>query len=44
MTLIEEARKGQTSEFVKKCAEAEGLEVEKLLKLISKGYVVIPKN
>lgn len=44
MTLIEDARKGFASDFVKSCAKAEGIEVERLLSLIAKGYVVIPKN
>lgn len=44
MTLMEDARRGEVSEFVKKAAEYEGIEVEKLLRLISHGYVVIPKN
>jgi phosphomethylpyrimidine synthase len=44
MALIEDAKKGKKDEFVKKCAEEEGLEVEKLLRLIAKGQVVIPKN
>lgn len=44
MTLIEEAKKGVISNFVKKAAEYEGLEAEKLTRLISHGYVVLPKN
>ncbi|TDA27397.1 MAG: phosphomethylpyrimidine synthase [Archaeoglobi archaeon] len=44
MALIEDAKKGEKDEFVKKCAEEEGLEVEKLLRLIAKGQVVIPRN
>ncbi len=44
MTLIEDARRGIVDEFVKKAAENEGLDVDKLLRLIAKGYVVIPKN
>ncbi|MET1125046.1 MAG: phosphomethylpyrimidine synthase [Archaeoglobaceae archaeon] len=44
MTIIEEARRGAADEFIRKAAEAEGLEVEKLLRLIAKGYVVVPKN
>ncbi|MCC6027159.1 MAG: phosphomethylpyrimidine synthase [Archaeoglobus sp.] len=44
MALIEDAKKGKKDEFVKKCAEEEGLEVEKLLRLIAKGQVVIPRN
>jgi phosphomethylpyrimidine synthase len=44
MALIEDAKKGEKNEFVKKCAEEEGLEVEKLLRLIAKGQVVIPRN
>jgi len=44
MALIEDAKKGKADEFVKKCAEEEGIEVEKLLRLIAKGQVVIPRN
>ncbi len=44
MTLIEDARKGIANEIVKRVAENEGLDVDKLLKLIAKGYVIIPKN
>ncbi|MDW7989806.1 MAG: phosphomethylpyrimidine synthase [Archaeoglobaceae archaeon] len=44
MTLIEDARKGIVENFVRECAKQEGIEVEKLLNLIKKGHVVIPKN
>ncbi len=44
MTLVEDARRGKVSDFIRKAAEYEGIEVEKLLRLISHGYVVIPKN
>ncbi len=44
MTLIEDAKKGVISDFVKKAAEYEGIEAEKLIRLISHGYVVLPKN
>lgn len=44
MTLVEDARRGIVNDFVKECAEFEGVEVEKLIRLISRGYVVIPKN
>jgi phosphomethylpyrimidine synthase len=44
MTLIEDARKGVVTDFVKKAAEYEGIEAEKLIRLISHGYVVLPKN
>ncbi|MEM3139098.1 MAG: phosphomethylpyrimidine synthase [Archaeoglobaceae archaeon] len=44
MTLIEEARKGITPEIICKAANYEGIEADKLVKLIAKGYVVIPKN
>lgn len=44
MTLIEEARKKKADDFVKICAKEEGIEVEKLLRLIAKGHVVIPRN
>ena len=44
MTLIEEARENRAEETIKKVAEAEGIEVDKLSKLIAKGYVVVPMN
>ncbi|WP_290623554.1 MULTISPECIES: phosphomethylpyrimidine synthase [unclassified Archaeoglobus] len=44
MTLITEAKKAVISEFVRKAAEYEGIEPEKLVRLISHGYVVLPKN
>ncbi len=44
MTLIEDARKGSADEFVRKAAEREGIELEKLLRLIARGYVIIPRN
>jgi len=44
MTLITEAKKAVVSEFVRKAAEYERLEPEKLVRLISHGYVVLPKN
>lgn len=44
MTLITEAKRAVVSEFVRKAAEYEGLEPEKLVRLISHGYVVLPKN
>lgn len=44
MTLIEEARKGSQNELIKKVALREGVEEDKLLRLIANGYVIIPKN
>ncbi len=44
MTLIEEARKGYANEFVRRAAEYEGIDAGRLLRLISHGYVVLPKN
>lgn len=44
MTLIEDVRKGVVDEFVKKAAKYEGIEVEKFIRLISHGYLVLPKN
>jgi len=44
MTLIEDARKGEVDGFIKKAAEYEGIEVEKFLRLIAHGYLVLPKN
>ncbi|MCS7121632.1 MAG: phosphomethylpyrimidine synthase [Archaeoglobaceae archaeon] len=42
--LIEEARKGYANDLVKKAAEFENISLEKFLRLISHGYVVMPKN
>ncbi|RLI74755.1 phosphomethylpyrimidine synthase, partial [Archaeoglobales archaeon] len=44
MTLIDDVRKGHYDEYVNRVAEYEGIEVEKLAKLIAHGYVVIPRN
>lgn len=44
MTLIEEARKGIISELIRKSADYDGIDADKLVKLIAKGYIVIPKN
>ncbi|MFQ6109810.1 MAG: phosphomethylpyrimidine synthase ThiC, partial [Candidatus Aminicenantales bacterium] len=44
MTQIEEARKGNTTEVLKKVAAEEGLSAESLLKLVAEGKVVIPQN
>ncbi|HDI51126.1 phosphomethylpyrimidine synthase [Archaeoglobales archaeon ex4484_92] len=44
MTLIDDVRKGHYDEYVNRAAEYEGIEVEKLAKLIAHGYVIIPRN
>ncbi len=44
MTLIDDAKKGVVNGIIKKVAKMEGIETEKLLRLISHGYVVVPRN
>ncbi len=44
-TIVELAKKGKLDfEWVKNLAEFEGIEVEKLVKLIAKGEVIVPRN
>ncbi len=44
-TLLELARKNELDfEWIKEVAKAEGVEAEKLIRLIAKGEVIIPKN
>jgi len=44
-TLLELARKNELDfEWIKEVAKAEGIEAEKLIRLIAKGEVIIPKN
>ncbi|MDI9642309.1 MAG: phosphomethylpyrimidine synthase [Archaeoglobales archaeon] len=44
MTLIEEAKKGVLNKFIRRTAEYERVEADRLLRLIAKGHVVVPKN
>ncbi len=44
MTLIEEAKKGIKNELIVKVSEYEGVEADKLVRLVAKGHVIIPKN
>jgi phosphomethylpyrimidine synthase len=44
LTQIEEAKKGNITEEAKIVAKDENIDVNKLIKLIAKGEVVIPKN
>lgn len=44
MTQLEQARKGQISPEMEKVAENEGIEIQKMVRRISKGLIVIPKN
>ncbi len=44
MTQLERARKGQITDEMEKIAKEENIDVQKLVKLISKGYINIPKN
>jgi len=44
MTLIEDARKGKTPPEVEAVAKKEGVDPEKLLRLLARGRVVIPRN
>ncbi|ADB58786.1 phosphomethylpyrimidine synthase [Archaeoglobus profundus] len=43
-TLMEMAKKGDCPEWLKDVAKSEGIEVDKLLRLIARGEVVVPKN
>ncbi len=44
MTLMEEARRGRIPEEIKLVADKEGIEPDKLRRLVASGRVVIPKN
>ncbi len=44
MTLIEDAKKGKTPPEVEIVARKEGVDPEKLLRLLARGRVVIPRN
>jgi phosphomethylpyrimidine synthase len=44
MTQLESARAGLITKEMKYCAEFEGIELEKLRKLVAEGKVVIPRN
>ncbi|MHC1631619.1 MAG: phosphomethylpyrimidine synthase ThiC [Methanotrichaceae archaeon] len=44
MTLIKDARKGQITEEVKLVAAQEGIDPDKLRRLVAKGRVAIPRN
>ncbi len=44
MSLIEMARKGEYPDWLKEVEKYEGIELEKLLKLIADGKVIIPRN
>lgn len=44
MTLIEDAEKGKTPPEVEIVAKKEGIDPEKLLRLLARGRVVIPRN
>ncbi len=44
MTLIEQARKGNITQSLKKVADEEGFAPEELLNLVAQGKVVIPHN
>jgi phosphomethylpyrimidine synthase len=44
MTLIEEAKKGIKNELIEKVSEYEGVEADKIVRLVAKGHVIIPKN
>ncbi|MBE8540059.1 phosphomethylpyrimidine synthase [Geoglobus acetivorans] len=43
-TLMEMARKGEYPEWLKNVEKYEGIRLEKIIKLISEGKIVIPKN
>lgn len=44
MTLLREVRKGKIPEIVERIAEEEGVELNKFIKLMSEGRIVIPRN
>ena len=44
MTQLEQARKGQITPEMEKIAKNEDIEVQQILRRISKGHIVIPKN
>jgi len=44
MTLMKECKNGSIPEFVKRAAEIEHIDPEKLRRLVSEGLVTIPKN
>lgn len=44
MTQMESANKGKISQEMEKVAKVENIDVQKLIKRIEKGYIVIPKN
>ncbi len=43
-TLMEMAKAGKYPEWLKDVSRSEGIEIEKLVRLIAKGEVVVPKN
>ncbi len=44
MTQLQQAQRGQITDEARKIAEMEGIEIQKLLRRVSTGRVVIPKN
>lgn len=44
MTQLYQAGKGQITDEIRKVAEYEGIDVQKLTRRVAKGYVVIPSN
>lgn len=44
MTQLEQARRGHITPEMERVAETEGIEIQKLVRRVSKGHIVIPKN
>lgn len=44
MTQIDQAKRGQSTEQIQKVAESEGIDIQKLIKRVANGHVVIPSN
>ncbi|MEN4006924.1 MAG: phosphomethylpyrimidine synthase [Methanobacteriaceae archaeon] len=44
MTQLESARKGQITDEMEIVARTENIDIQKLIKRVAKGYIVIPKN
>ncbi len=44
MTQLDSARKGQITDEMEKVAKEENIDIQKLIKQLSKGYITIPRN
>lgn len=44
MTQLEQAQRGQITDEIKRISETESIEIQKLIRRVAKGHIVIPKN